>query len=566
VAEDDGKHLPDDESPDKGADETPDETAAEPVDEDASPEIGGTEWLLQQLSGRRAARDEPTEPIESTEPGDSVEAAPSTTRIEQAPPTAPTPTFDPMAGNNLPEPPLFTPPAPDDGQTATGLEPDGSQPEQPRKLRWSWQTGALEEISADSAAPAPAPAPAQDAERVQEFSEPEDESSEPLDEQVTGWEPQPAVQRTADEAETATRAVPVEPAGFQADSEPVTFHWGLTPNDAIDPAVQPELEPEAEAPTAEPAEATQVMPTFDEAEAEDGDDEGDNESEAGAENDAIARREADLDTTAIFGHLPAAEAEAAGAETTTRDELATAALASALPVPPAPSPAARAPETQPTAFSGEADAVTSRRAARPIEHAGRGARSVRRGTRVLFWVAGGLVLVLILIGLFVLGRQLSQHPAPIASPTPTKTATPTPTPTPTVVATGPQAPGKHAWDTLRGGECIQPYSGPWAESFEVVDCAAPHAAQLVYTGVFSADPNAAWPGADQLASQITLLCTKPGIVNLDAAGQLSDVQIQGTYPVTEKQWKDGQRSYFCFVNRASGEPITGSLAGPGPAA
>lgn len=182
-------------------------------------------------------------------------------------------------------------------------------------------------------------------------------------------------------------------------------------------------------------------------------------------------------------------------------------------------------------------------------------------------VAGAMLFVLLLVALFIVGRNMAQPVAVVTpSPTPTKTATPTPTPTPTATpaATGPQAPGTHPWNTLRGGECLQPFASPWAQTFTVVDCAAPHAAQMVYTGVFSADPNAAFPGVDQLASQINLLCSRPGVLNLDAAGQYDDAQVQGSYPVTEKQWKDGQRSYFCFVSRSSGQPIAGSLAGPGP--
>jgi hypothetical protein len=192
----------------------------------------------------------------------------------------------------------------------------------------------------------------------------------------------------------------------------------------------------------------------------------------------------------------------------------------------------------------------------------------KRTTRILFWVAGGLLVVLVLIGLYVFGRQIPGFvsAAPTPTPTATTTPTPTPTPTPTAQATGPQAPGVHAWDTLRGGECLNPFSSPWALKFTVVDCATPHAAQLVYTNVFSSDPAAAFPGDAQLASQINLLCTKPGIINLDAAGAFTDAQIQGSYPATEKQWKSGQRSYFCFVNRAGGEPLTSSIAGPGPAA
>jgi hypothetical protein len=199
---------------------------------------------------------------------------------------------------------------------------------------------------------------------------------------------------------------------------------------------------------------------------------------------------------------------------------------------------------------------------------GSGGASDRRVNRILFWVAGALLLLLVLLGLYVFGTQLpgmftgAPVPTPTASATPT--VTPTPTPTATPEATGPQVPGSHAWNTLRGGECLQPFTTPWAQTFTVVDCATEHAAQLVYVGVFSTDAAAPFPGAAELSAQINLLCTRPGIINTEVAGQVSDAQIQGTYPAVDAQWKDGQRSYFCFVNRAGGEPLTGSIAGPGP--
>jgi hypothetical protein len=225
--------------------------------------------------------------------------------------------------------------------------------------------------------------------------------------------------------------------------------------------------------------------------------------------------------------------------------------------------------TSPAAASlAAASPGAARNAASAASSSAKSGGQNKRTTRILFWVAGGLLVVLVLIGLYVFGTQIPGFvsAAPTPTPTATTTPTPTPTPTPTAQATGPQAPGVHAWDTLRGGECLNPFSSPWALKFTVVDCATPHAAQLVYTNVFSSDKAAAFPGDAQLASQINLLCTKPGIINLDAAGAFTDAQIQGSYPATEKQWKDGQRSYFCFVNRAGGEPLTGSIAGPGPAA
>ncbi|MHA7985077.1 hypothetical protein ACX9R5_04650 [Rathayibacter sp. CAU 1779] len=215
--------------------------------------------------------------------------------------------------------------------------------------------------------------------------------------------------------------------------------------------------------------------------------------------------------------------------------------------------------------SGGSGSGSGRGASGPGDHDDDTGGPSPRAQRIMLIVAGAMLLVLLLIALFIVGRTVS-HPVTTPSPTPTatKTATPTPTPTATPAATGPQAPGKHPWDSLRGGECLDPFSTPWADTFTVVDCGTPHAAQMVYTSVFSTDANAAYPGADALAGQINALCSRPGVLNLDAAGQYDDAQLQGSYPVTDKQWKAGQRSYFCFVNRSSGQPITGSLQGPGP--
>ena len=200
-----------------------------------------------------------------------------------------------------------------------------------------------------------------------------------------------------------------------------------------------------------------------------------------------------------------------------------------------------------------------------------------RNNRILFSLAGALAVVLVLIGLFALGTRIpslfrAAQPAPVstasrpASPSPKPTPTPTPTPTVTPKPAAAVGPGVHPWDTLGGGECIQPFSNVWAQEFTVVDCATPHAAQLVYTNLLSADPAAPYPGVDALAQQIPGLCTAGGVIDLAAAAAYPDLQVVGSYPATEQQWKDGQRSYYCFANRSGGEPLTSSVAGPGPAA
>lgn len=195
-----------------------------------------------------------------------------------------------------------------------------------------------------------------------------------------------------------------------------------------------------------------------------------------------------------------------------------------------------------------------------------------RTQKILAGVGGGLLAVIALIALFLLGTRLPDlvGPAPAV-------ATPTPTPTPTITALpiGPVAPGFYEWDELLGGECLDPYdttTGAWGEEFTVVDCAAPHAAQMVYRAWFPpavvdpenpqvGKPDDPFPGVEALQAQITLLCSAAGVVDLAAAGAYADVQVQGSYPVTEEQW-DADPSYFCFVNRSSGEPLTGSVAIP----
>lgn len=180
--------------------------------------------------------------------------------------------------------------------------------------------------------------------------------------------------------------------------------------------------------------------------------------------------------------------------------------------------------------------------------------------RVLLALAGSLVALVALGALFFLGTRLAGL-TETARATPTPTVHRTPTPAPTVLPPGPVANGSHRWDQLLGGECLAGYSGPWAQRYTVVDCATPHPAQLVLRGRF-APATPGYPGADALASQLTVLCSKPGVINLAAASAYRDAQIEASYPVTAKQWDAGDHWYFCFVSRSSKGPLTASVAVP----
>ena len=245
-------------------------------------------------------------------------------------------------------------------------------------------------------------------------------------------------------------------------------------------------------------------------------------------------------------------------------------------VPPSPRPADPAP-AKPEALDalfGDArfqeydERIAAAPARRPAPHGSRVAPrppGLSRLQKVLIGLAVGVVAAIALVALFFLGTRLPTLLASSVatpSPTPTRTPTATPTPTPTAAPIGPVTAGVHGWNELRGGECLAPYTNPWAEKFTVVDCAGAHPAQMVFRGTFDPATVPTFPGAAALQAQISLLCAAPGVLDLAAAGQYADAQVQGSYPVTQEEWTAGQHDYFCFVSRAGGQPLTGSVAVP----
>ena len=186
------------------------------------------------------------------------------------------------------------------------------------------------------------------------------------------------------------------------------------------------------------------------------------------------------------------------------------------------------------------------------------AAPIPRVQKILMIVAGSLVGVLALVALFVIGMRLSDSilPAPVASPTPTPTATAEP------LVLGPVPPGEYRWDELLGGECLGTWEGAWTDTFEVVDCAGSHPAQLVGRGVFEETSIDPYPGFDVLLGRMNTLCTAPTVIDYALANQFPDVQIAATIPVDDVDWDSGNRSWFCFVTRSSGADLTGTIAMP----
>lgn len=165
-----------------------------------------------------------------------------------------------------------------------------------------------------------------------------------------------------------------------------------------------------------------------------------------------------------------------------------------------------------------------------------------------------------LIGLYFLSNTIASSLKSPAEPAPSASAEVTPSTEPEPPATGPLPAGTHAWDELRGGECLAPFSDGWAREFTVVDCATEHNGQFVSSVVIDEAPDAVFPGEAALAARSALACSAPTVLNREAAAAFPDLLIQATYPITAEQWAAGQRSYDCFISRPDGAPLTGSLA------
>lgn len=148
-------------------------------------------------------------------------------------------------------------------------------------------------------------------------------------------------------------------------------------------------------------------------------------------------------------------------------------------------------------------------------------------------------------------------PGPSWEPGPTPLGLP-PRPTATHVATEPAQP----LTNLKPGACLQTYDSKWADAFPVVDCSAPHIAQLLATGALPQSAGAAFPGTDALDAQVTDLCSP----HLDwhwVAIWGEDVFTDLRYPDTAAKWATGDRTYYCFVFTYSRHELTGSaLAQP----
>ncbi|MDP4585818.1 MAG: septum formation family protein, partial [Microbacteriaceae bacterium] len=207
-------------------------------------------------------------------------------------------------------------------------------------------------------------------------------------------------------------------------------------------------------------------------------------------------------------------------------------------------PLVSAREPEPSRSARAARAETPARESSPEEQ-------VKFRQRLLLTI-GGILVAIVAIGAWVMGGIVA---TPTAAPVPMETEIPLP-------PTATQPPGEYPFGQLFGGECLDPFVDAWAENYTVVDCATPHAAQLVYAGDLAIDGTyPSYPGDSRIGKAALAGCSRKGVLDLSAAKKITDLQISAAYPASSVAWDSGDTRYFCFASRASATPLAASIAG-----
>lgn len=183
---------------------------------------------------------------------------------------------------------------------------------------------------------------------------------------------------------------------------------------------------------------------------------------------------------------------------------------------------------------------------------------IPRGQVIALAVGGGLVAALALVALFLFGTRIGENMTPAVA----ASATPTAEPSEAAPVVGPVAPGTYQWNELAGGECLEPFVSAWEQEYTVIDCAQPHAAQLLTIGQFDDAASDPYPDAEQLASRAAQACSTDSVIDFSAAQSFGDLEVVASFAATADEWDAGNRDYSCFVTRAGDDALTASVAQP----
>ncbi|QAV71622.1 large membrane associated protein [Salinibacterium sp. UTAS2018] len=183
---------------------------------------------------------------------------------------------------------------------------------------------------------------------------------------------------------------------------------------------------------------------------------------------------------------------------------------------------------------------------------------IPRGQLIAIAVGGGLVAALALVALFLLGTRIGEN----AEPAVAVSASPTAVPTETLPVVGPVPPGTYQWNEIAGGECLEPFASAWEQEYTVIDCAQPHAAQLLTVGTFEDAASDPYPDEGELAARTARACSTDAVIDFAAAESFADLEITASFAATASEWDAGNRDYYCFATRAGDDALTASVAQP----
>ena len=137
------------------------------------------------------------------------------------------------------------------------------------------------------------------------------------------------------------------------------------------------------------------------------------------------------------------------------------------------------------------------------------------------------------------------------------------------ISVSPRSAGTWSWDELNGGECIDNYddadpstNDAYQATYEVVDCADSHEAQLVRVGDLRTDAGIPiYPGDSAVGPIAMGECFASGIITASAYAAYPTLLTDVRYPTSQTQWNKGDTFYYCFAHTVPIADITGSVAG-----
>jgi HAE1 family hydrophobic/amphiphilic exporter-1 len=137
------------------------------------------------------------------------------------------------------------------------------------------------------------------------------------------------------------------------------------------------------------------------------------------------------------------------------------------------------------------------------------------------------------------------------------------------ISVSPRSAGTWSWDELNGGECIDNYDDAdpltddaYQDTYEVVDCADSHEAQLVRVGDLRTDAGIPIYPGDSAAGPVAMgECFASGIITASAYTTYPTLLTDVRYPTSQTQWNKGDTFYYCFAHTIPIANITGSVAG-----